>query len=48
MRGRKGGRKPVIDVEKLARARSLVAKGLSARKTAVRLKAGFASRVDLD
>src|SRR3954452_20522824 len=28
-RGRKGGRKPVIDAEKLARARGMITKGLS-------------------
>src|SRR4051812_28315899 len=39
-RGRKGGRKPVVDAEKLARARSLVAKGLTVREAAVRLKIG--------
>jgi DNA invertase Pin-like site-specific DNA recombinase len=39
-RGRKGGRKPVVDVRKLARARSMVAKGLSVRETATRLRVG--------
>ena len=39
-RGRKGGRKRVIDAEKLARARSLVARGLSVREAAVRLRVG--------
>jgi len=39
-RGRKGGRKPAVDAEKLARARSMIAKGLSVREAAVRLKIG--------
>ena len=38
--GRKGRRKPVVDAEKLMRARSMIAKGLTARKTALRLKIG--------
>ena len=37
-RGRKGGRKPVVNAEKLARARSMVAKGLTVREAAIRLK----------
>src|SRR4051812_17987135 len=39
-RGRKGGRKRVIDVEKLARARSMIARGLTVREAATRLKVG--------
>src|SRR3954465_9092605 len=39
-RGRKGGRKPAVDAEKLARARSMVAKGLTVREAAIRLKVG--------
>jgi DNA invertase Pin-like site-specific DNA recombinase len=39
-RGRKGGRKRVIDAEKLARARSMVARGLTVREAAIRLKVG--------
>ena len=39
-RGRKGGRKPVIDAEKLVRARSMIAKGLTVREAASRLRVG--------
>jgi DNA invertase Pin-like site-specific DNA recombinase len=39
-RGRKGGRKRVIDAEKLTRARSMVARGLTVREAAIRLKVG--------
>ena len=39
-RGRKGGRKPVIDAEKLARARGMIGKGLTVREAATRLKVG--------
>jgi DNA invertase Pin-like site-specific DNA recombinase len=39
-RGRKGGRKPVVVPEKLERARTMVAKGLTVREAAVRLKIG--------
>jgi DNA invertase Pin-like site-specific DNA recombinase len=40
-RGRKGGRKPVLDAEKLARARKMIAdKGLSVREAAGRLRVG--------
>src|SRR6185437_14393734 len=39
-RGRKGGRKPVVTGEKLARARNMVAKGLTVREAAIRLKVG--------
>jgi hypothetical protein len=40
MRGRKGGRKPVVSSEKLERARTMVAKGLTVREAATRLKVG--------
>jgi DNA invertase Pin-like site-specific DNA recombinase len=39
-RGRRGGRQPVVTAEKLRRAQDLVAKGLSVRDAAVRLKVG--------
>jgi DNA invertase Pin-like site-specific DNA recombinase len=39
-RGRKGGRKPVVSAEKLERARGLIAKGLTVREAAVRLRMG--------
>ena len=39
-RGRTGGRKPVVTGEKLRRARVLVAKGLTVREAAARLKVG--------
>lgn len=39
-RGRKGGRKPVIDADKLVRARSMIAKGLTVREAASRLRVG--------
>jgi DNA invertase Pin-like site-specific DNA recombinase len=40
-RGRKGGRRPVVTLEKLARARELIgAKGLTVREAAGRLKIG--------
>ena len=39
-RGRRGGRQPVVTAEKLRRARDLVAKGLTVRDAAVRLKVG--------
>lgn len=39
-RGRKGGRKPVVVPETLARAQALIAKGLTVREAAVRLKVG--------
>ena len=38
VRGRKGGRKPVVDAEKLARARTIIGKGLAVREAAARLK----------
>ena len=40
VRGRKGGRKPVVTGEKLRRARSIIAKGLTVREAATRLKLG--------
>jgi len=40
VRGRKGGRKPVVTNEKLERARCHIAKGLSVREAAGRLKVG--------
>lgn len=39
-RGRKGGRKPVINADKLVRARSMIAKGLTVREAASRLRVG--------
>jgi hypothetical protein len=39
-RGRTGGRKPVVTADKLKRARALVAKGLTVREAATRLKVG--------
>lgn len=39
-RGRKGGRKAVVTVEKLGRARAIIAKGLTVREAAIRLKVG--------
>ena len=39
-RGRKGGRKPVVTGEKLERARAIIAKGLTVREAATRLKVG--------
>lgn len=40
-RGRKGGRKPAVTAEKLARARELIdAKGLTVREAAARVKVG--------
>ncbi len=39
-RGRKGGRKPVVTSEKLERARAIIAKGLTVREAATRLKVG--------
>ena len=39
-RGRRGGRKPVVTEEKLRRARDLIAKGLTAREAAARVKVG--------
>ncbi len=39
-RGHKGGRKPVVTTDKLKRARDLIAKGLTVRETAVKMKLG--------
>lgn len=39
-RGRTGGRRPVVTEEKLRRARVLIAKGLTVREAATRLKVG--------
>jgi DNA invertase Pin-like site-specific DNA recombinase len=39
-RGRKGGRKPVVTAEKLARAKALIAEGFSVREAAGRVKIG--------
>lgn len=39
-RGRTGGRKPVVTEDKLKRAEALIAKGLTVREAAVRLKVG--------
>jgi len=40
VRGRRGGRPPVVTTDKFRRARDLVAKGLTVREAAVRLKVG--------
>jgi DNA invertase Pin-like site-specific DNA recombinase len=37
-RGRKGGRKRVVTDEKLERARSIIAKGLTVREAAIRIR----------
>ncbi len=39
-RGRRGGRKPVVTADKLTRAKALIAKGLTVREAASRLKIG--------
>ncbi len=39
-RGRKGGRKPAVTEDKLRRAREHVAKGLTVREAAMRVKVG--------
>lgn len=39
-RGRKGGRKPVMNDEKLQRAREYLATGMNVREAAARLKVG--------
>lgn len=39
-RGRHGGRKPVVTAEKLSKAQSLIAKGLTTREAATRVKVG--------
>lgn len=45
-RGRKGGRKPVVTSEKLERARTIIAKGLTVREAATRLKVGKTALYD--
>jgi len=40
VRGRKGGRKPVVVPEKLQRAKGMIEKGLTVREAATRLKVG--------
>jgi DNA invertase Pin-like site-specific DNA recombinase len=45
-RGRKGGRKAVVTSEKLARARTIIAKGLTVREAATRLKVGKTALYD--
>lgn len=39
-RGRKGGRKPVVTADKLARAKTLIAEGFNVREAAGRVKVG--------
>ncbi len=39
-RGRRGGSKPVVTADKLARAKALLEKGLTVREAAARLKIG--------
>ena len=39
-RGRRGGRRPVVTKEKLRRARTLIAQGLTVREAAARIKVG--------
>jgi DNA invertase Pin-like site-specific DNA recombinase len=39
-RGRKGGRRAVVTAEKLERARAMIARGLTVREAATRLKVG--------
>jgi DNA invertase Pin-like site-specific DNA recombinase len=45
-RGRKGGRKPVVTADRLARARTLVASGLTVREAAARLRVGKTALYD--
>lgn len=42
-RGRRGGRKPVVTPEKLARAREFIATGLNVREAAARVRVGKTS-----
>lgn len=42
-RGRKGGRKPAVSADKLERAQKMIAKGLTVREAAIRLKIGKTS-----
>jgi len=44
--GRKGGRKPVVTSDKLDRARSFIAKGLTVREAAIRLRVGKTALYD--
>src|SRR3954452_15572171 len=46
LRGRKGGRKPVVTGEKLERARAIIGKGLTVREAATRLKVGKTALYD--
>jgi DNA invertase Pin-like site-specific DNA recombinase len=45
-RGRKGGRSPSFTAEKLERARTIIAKGLTVRGAAVRLRVGKTALYD--
>lgn len=45
-RGRRGGRKPVVTADKLIRAQALIAKGLTVREAASRLKIGKTALYD--
>lgn len=45
-RGRKGGRKPVVTGDKLQKARTLLAQGLTVREVATRLKIGKTALYD--
>ena len=45
-RGRRGGRKPVVTADKLSRAKALIAKGLTVREAASRLKIGKTALYD--
>ena len=45
-RGRKGGRKPVVTSEKLKQARTFIAKGLTVREAATRLRVGKTALYD--
>lgn len=45
-RGRRGGRKPVVTADKLLCAKALIAKGLTVREAASRLKMGKTALYD--
>ena len=45
-RGRRSGRKPVVTVDKLSRAKALIGKGLTLREAASRLKIGKTALYD--
>jgi DNA invertase Pin-like site-specific DNA recombinase len=45
-RGRRGGRKPVVTADRLERAKALIAKGLTVREAASRLKIGKTALYD--